>query len=77
MEKMSTLNRLDPDQKSSDRTRKGKDKLALGLVCFFSFVAMIPLFLILWDVVSKGYKNFNLRLFTEVTLSSMDALLAR
>jgi phosphate transport system permease protein len=37
---------------------------------------MIPLFLILWDVVSKGYKNFNIRLFTEVTPSSMDALLA-
>ena len=37
---------------------------------------MIPLFLILWDVASKGYKNFNLSLFTEVTPSSMDALLA-
>jgi len=38
---------------------------------------MIPLFFILWDVISKGYKNFNLRLFTEVTPSSVDALMAR
>lgn len=57
--------------------RKGKDKTAFVLVCLFSLVAMFPLFFILWDVISKGYKNFNLRLFTEVTPSSMDAMLAK
>ena len=57
--------------------RKGKDKTAFVLVCLFSLITMFPLFFILWDVVSKGYKNFNLRLFTEVTPSSMDAMLAR
>lgn len=57
--------------------RKSKDKLALFFVCLFSLIAMFPLFFILWDVVSKGYKNFNLRLFTEVTPSSMDAMLAK
>lgn len=57
--------------------RKGKDKTAFVLVCLFSLIAMFPLFFILWDVVSKGYKNFNIRLFTEVTPSSMDAMLAR
>jgi phosphate transport system permease protein len=62
---------------ASNRLRKGKDKVVYILVCIFSFLAMIPLFLILWDVVSKGYKNFTPRLFTEVTPSSMDALLAR
>lgn len=56
--------------------RKGKNRLIYWLVCIFSFMAMIPLFLILWDVVSKGYKNFNINLFTEVTPSSMDALMA-
>lgn len=59
------------------RWRKGKDRLALILVCLFSLITMFPLFFILWDVISKGYKNFNLRLFTEVTPSSMDAMLAR
>lgn len=57
--------------------RKGKDKLVFGLICLLSLLAMFPLFFILWDVISKGYKNFNLRLFTEVTPSSMDAMLAR
>lgn len=57
--------------------RKRKDRAALGLVCLLSVTAMFPLFFILWDVVSKGYKNFTLRLFTEVTPSSMDAMLAR
>lgn len=57
--------------------RKRKDRAALGLVCLLSATAMFPLFFILWDVVSKGYKNFTLRLFTEVTPSSMDAMLAR
>ncbi|WP_298653562.1 phosphate ABC transporter permease PstA [uncultured Proteiniphilum sp.] len=57
--------------------RKGKDRTAFILVCLFSLIAMFPLFFILWDVVSKGYKNFNLRLFTEITPSSMDAMLAR
>jgi len=55
-------------QSISAGSRKAKDKAIFILVCFFSFLAMVPLFFILWDVVSKGYKNFNLRLFTEVTL---------
>lgn len=61
---------------SSLKFRKAKDKFIYGLICFFSFLAMIPLFAILWDVVSKGYRNFNIRLFTEVTPSSMDALIS-
>lgn len=62
--------------KSSINSRKGTDKLVYFLVWLFSFFAMIPLFLILRDVVSKGYKNFNINLFTKVTPSSMDALIA-
>jgi len=64
-------------QSISAGSRKAKDKAVFILVCLFSFLAMVPLFFILWDVVSKGYKNFNLRLFTEVTPSSVDALMAR
>jgi phosphate transport system permease protein len=61
----------------SFKSRKTKDKAAFILICLFSFLAMVPLFFIIWDVVAKGYKNFNLRLFTEVTPSSVDALMAR
>ena len=68
---------MSQDKPISFTSRKTKDKTAYVLVCLFSFLAMVPLFFILWDVVSKGYKNFNLRLFTEVTPSSVDALMAR
>ncbi len=62
---------------TSIRARKGKDKLIYWLICGLSFLTMIPLFVILWDVVSKGYSSFNINLFTEVTPSSMDALIAK
>ncbi|HBG53613.1 MAG TPA: phosphate ABC transporter permease PtsA [Rikenellaceae bacterium] len=62
---------------ASIKARKAKDKLVYWLVCLFSFLAMIPLFVILYSVISKGYKNFNLNLFTKVTPSSMDALMAK
>lgn len=64
-------------QQTSMRYRNGKNKLFFVLICALSFLSMLPLFFILWEVVSKGYKNFNLRLFTEVAPSSMDAMLAR
>lgn len=57
--------------------RQAKDKVFFYLICFFSFLAMIPLFLILWDLLSKGYKNLNLNLFTQVAPTSMDAMLAK
>ena len=62
---------------SGVKRRSIKDKIVFGLVCFFAFLSMIPLFLIIWDVITKGYKNFNLRFFTQVAPSSMDALLAK
>lgn len=68
---------MNQHQSISTGSRKAKDKALFILICSFSFLAMVPLFFILWDVVSKGYKNFNLHLFTEVTPSSVDALMAR
>ena len=64
-------------QQTSMKYRNGKNKLFFVLICALSFLSMLPLFFILWEVVSKGYKNFNLRLFTEVAPSSMYAMLAR
>lgn len=65
------------DKMNGMKSRIAKNKIAYILVCALSFLAMVPLFLILWEVISKGYKNFNLRLFTEVAPSSMDAMLAK
>ncbi|OJU53987.1 MAG: phosphate ABC transporter, permease protein PstA [Bacteroidales bacterium 45-6] len=57
--------------------RRAKDKVFLCVVCILSSLTMIPLFLILWELLKKGYKQINLSLFTEVAPSSMDAMLAR
>jgi phosphate transport system permease protein len=38
---------------------------------------MLPLFLILWELLKKGYKQLNFSLFMEVAPTSMDAMLAR
>ncbi|MDR1876623.1 MAG: phosphate ABC transporter permease PstA [Flavobacteriaceae bacterium] len=62
---------------SNIRYREIKSTLFFYGICFFSFLAMIPLFLILWELVKKGYKQFNIQLFTEVAPTSMDAMLAR
>lgn len=62
---------------SSSKYRRTKSKLFFYSVCFFSLITMIPLFLILWELVRKGYKQFNLSLFTEVAPTSMEAMLAR
>jgi phosphate transport system permease protein len=46
-------------------------------ICAFTFITLIPLFLILWELIRKGYRQFSLRLFTEVAPTSMEAMLAR
>ncbi|NDV68846.1 phosphate ABC transporter permease PstA [Dysgonomonas sp. 25] len=62
---------------SSTRFRLAKNNLFFYMVCFFSAVTMVPLFLILWELIKKGYKQFNLSLFTEVAPTSMEAMIAR
>ncbi len=62
---------------SSSKYRLAKSKLFFLSVCVLSTITMIPLFLILWELIKKGYKQFNLNLFTEVAPTSMEAMLAR
>lgn len=61
---------------SSTKYRLIKNNLFFYLVCLFSGITMIPLFLILWKLFEKGYKQFNISLFTEVAPTSMDAMIA-
>lgn len=35
------------------------------------------MFLIIWELIKKGYKQFNISLFTETSPTSMDAMLAK
>jgi phosphate transport system permease protein len=62
---------------SSSQYRLFKSKLFFYTICLFSLITMIPLFLILWELLKKGYKQFNFSLFTEVAPTSMDAMLAK
>lgn len=54
-----------------------KNRIFYIMVCTFSGIVMIPLFLIIGELIRKGYKQFNLSLFTEVAPTSMDAMLAK
>lgn len=62
---------------ASSRYRIGKSRVFFGIICFFSFITTIPLVLILWELVKKGYKQFNLSLFSEVAPTSLEAMIAR
>jgi phosphate transport system permease protein len=62
---------------SGYKYRLTKNRIFFYMVCGFSFVTLIPLFLILWELVKKGYKQFTIHLFTEVAPTSMEAMLAR
>jgi phosphate transport system permease protein len=59
------------------RFRMMKNRLFFVLVCALSGITMLPLFIIIWELLKKGYKQFNIRLFTEVAPTSMDAMLAK
>ncbi len=58
------------------RLRYIKDRFFLVLVCVFSFVVSLPLLSIIYDVVSKGYRQISWEFFTEKTPSSWEAAMA-
>jgi len=62
---------------STSKYRQAKSRIFFYMVCTFSGIALVPLFLIMWELLKKGYRQFNLSLFTEVAPTSMDAMLAR
>ncbi|MFT3994689.1 MAG: phosphate ABC transporter permease PstA [Dysgonomonas sp.] len=62
---------------SSSKYRIAKNKVFFIGTCILTGITLIPLFLILWELIKKGYKQFNLSLFTEVAPTSMEAMLAR
>lgn len=54
-----------------------KDRAFFLTVCFFSALTAIPLVVILWELLKKGYKQINLNFFTETAPSTLDAMLAK
>ncbi|MDR3327316.1 MAG: phosphate ABC transporter permease PstA [Prevotellaceae bacterium] len=61
----------------SNKFRKIKDRGIFYLVCGLSGLAMFPLFIIIFELLKKGYKQFNISLFTDIAPTSMEAMLAR
>ena len=61
----------------STKFRLAKDNIFFYIVCIFSGITMLPLFFILFELLKKGYKQFNISLLTEVAPTSMDAMLAK
>lgn len=57
--------------------RKFKDRSFFWMVCLFSSMTAIPLVVIIWELVKKGYKQINLSFFTETAPSTLDAMLAK
>jgi phosphate transport system permease protein len=54
-----------------------KDRVVFGIVYLLSWIAAVPLILILWELVKKGYRQFNIGLFTSTAPTSMEAMFAR
>ena len=59
------------------KARIVKDRLFFWAVCVLSALTAVPLVVIIWEVVKKGYKQINLSFFTETAPSTLDAMLAR
>lgn len=57
--------------------RKLKDKAFFWMVCLLSFMTAVPLVVIMWELIKKGYKQINLSFFTETAPSTLDAMLAK
>lgn len=62
---------------NNTRYRSLKDRGFFLTVCFFSSLTAIPLIVIIWELVKKGYKQINLSFFTETAPSTLDAMLAK
>lgn len=54
-----------------------KDRLFFWIVCVLSGMTAIPLVVILWELLKKGYKQINLSFFTETAPSTLEAMLAK
>lgn len=53
-----------------------KDKIFTGLIVFFAFLSAVPLFMILFQLIKRGYRQINLDFFYKVAPDTMEAMLA-
>ncbi|MCT4601662.1 MAG: phosphate ABC transporter permease PstA [Marinifilum sp.] len=63
----------------SDRKMKQrllKDKIFTNVMIFLAFLSGVPLFLILYQLAVKGYRQFNISFFFEEAPDTMEAMIA-
>ena len=70
-QKLDTLS-----SKGTESKRFIKNKLFQALVVFFAIIATTPVFLILYQLVRKGFRQINFDFFTKVAPDSWDAMTA-
>lgn len=63
-------------ESGKQKTRWWKDRLFFYGVCFFSALTALPLVLIIWEVVRKGYRQLNWNFFTQEAPNSLEAMIA-
>lgn len=54
-----------------------KNQIFFVVICILSSLTAIPLIMIIWELVKKGYKQINFSFFTETAPSTLDAMLAQ
>ncbi len=54
-----------------------KNRIFFVVICILSSLTAIPLIMIIWELVKKGYKQINFSFFTETAPSTLDAMLAK
>lgn len=57
--------------------RKTKDRLFFWGICIIASLTAIPLVLIIWELIKKGYKQINLSFFTEAAPNTLEAIYAK
>ncbi|PKQ60492.1 phosphate ABC transporter, permease protein PstA [Labilibaculum filiforme] len=53
-----------------------KDKLFTYAIIFLAFLSSVPLFLILFELIKKGYRQINISFFYKVAPDTMEAMVA-
>lgn len=62
---------------ASIRYRTIRDRIFFYTICSLASLTVIPLFMIIGELIKKGYKQINWNFFTETAPSTLDAMLAK
>ncbi|MCR9011610.1 phosphate ABC transporter permease PstA [Gabonibacter chumensis] len=62
---------------ASIRYRTIRDRIFFYTICSLASLTAIPLFMIIGELIKKGYKQINWNFFTETAPSTLDAMLAK